>query len=374
MVVTPVRLPLVAAALLLVLASTPASAATPTIVVDPTVTPGGRIVSTLQQALDRAGPGDVIRLRPGVHVAGARTVRDGAPDRPITVTGPRKAIVVGGGSTGRVLQVRHDHIVLRGFTVDGLDPGAPPDDPDSYRDVLVYVTPTEVGDRVVGCRLLGLRLQRAGGEAVRLRLARDCEIADNRIVGTGIEDFALGGGGKNGEGIYIGTSPSQLDRLPGGVIDDSHDIHIHHNLIRTRANEAVNTKEGTHDVLIEHNLVVAQRDPDAAGINVQGDRTTVRHNWVRDTDGAGIRLGESTATPDGQPRGRDNVVVGNVLRDNDVGGLKLMSGPQGTICGNDVRSTPAVLGPWSDGVDPTEACPDGTEPVDRADVGPRRHG
>lgn len=48
-------------------------------------------------------------------------------------------------------------------------------------------------------------------ECVRLKnFVVDADIRDNNIRHCGVYDFALNEGGKNGEGIYIGTSNSQV--------------------------------------------------------------------------------------------------------------------------------------------------------------------
>ncbi|MDX1657464.1 MAG: right-handed parallel beta-helix repeat-containing protein [Nitriliruptorales bacterium] len=308
----------------------------------------------IQHALERAEPGDVIVLADGVYHQNIRSVRSGEPAAPITIQGSGGAVVHGDGSSGRIVEINHDHLVLDGFTVDGLvgDPSAR----SSYRDKLVYVTPTEPGDYVIGCKILNLRLRNAGGEGVRLKLSKDCEIANNVITNVGVYDFQFAGGGKNGEGIYIGTSPRQLDWNPDHRTDDSSRIHVHHNFIDTNANEGVNSKEGTHDLLIEFNTVTGQRDEDAAAVNIQGDHTVVRFNELRNNRGAGVRLGEGTPVGDGTPRGRHNSVYGNVLHDNAHSGVKIMADPQELVCGNLVSGTsPAVRGVSS--FDPTAPCP-----------------
>ena len=74
------------------------------------VGPGGAY-STSVEALAAAGPGDTIRLTPGLH-RGPVTVRVSR----VTIVGPRAA-VLDGGRQGTVLTVAADSVTLHGFTV-----------------------------------------------------------------------------------------------------------------------------------------------------------------------------------------------------------------------------------------------------------------
>ena len=80
---------------------------------------------TIQAALDKATPGTVINLAPGVYREKLATVRDGAPGAPITIKGPEsgkdragryRATLYG---TGRVVSVNHSYYTFDGFTIDG---------------------------------------------------------------------------------------------------------------------------------------------------------------------------------------------------------------------------------------------------------------
>jgi hypothetical protein len=322
-------------------------------------------LATIQRALELAQPGDVIKLADGEYFQDAATVRDGLSGSPIVVTGSRNAIVRGGGMS-RIFQVHHDHIHLRGFTIDGLH--GDPNSISGYRDKLIYSVSQQAGDGVTGLRITGMMLRNAGGEAVRIKyLASDIEIADNEIIDAGIYDFVFNDGGKNGEGVYIGTSPSQLNLNPDDRVDTTHDVWIHHNFIDVY-NEGVNTKEGSHDVLIEYNTVTGSLDEKAGGVNIQGEDNVVRYNEIHGVAGAGVRLGESTGTGDGVARGVRNDVHHNRMYefgqgDSTVGAVKVQSSPQGTICGNDITGL-AVSGPYASDYDPTVACPSDVPPGD----------
>ncbi|CBJ28892.1 FirrV-1-B30 precursor [Ectocarpus siliculosus] len=161
----------------------------------------------------------------------------------------------------------------------------------------------------------------AGGECIRLR---------------GIYDYREDGDGKNGEGVYVGTSSSQWDN--DNNWDDVPDVCmgniIRDNYIRTRGNEGIDVKEGTVDTLIEYNEVYMQYDDDSGGIGSRGDRSIIRYNYIEDTDGAGVRLGGHTV--DGIEYGKNNQVYGNTMVDCRQSAVKVMVDPQGQICDNDV--------------------------------------
>jgi hypothetical protein len=308
--------------------------------------------SSIQQALDRAMPGDAIELAPGQYFQDFRTVRDGRPGRPIIIRGKRDAVVSGAGAN-RVVEINHDHIELYGFTIDGRH--AREEGKGSYRDKLIYAVGKRLGDGVTGLRIINMNIKNAGGECVRLRYqAQRNEIAYSSIENCGIYDFVYKDGGKNGEGIYIGTAPEQLGMrgVPDASIDRSNSNWIHHNTFNTRGNECVDIKEGSSGNIVEHNRCTGQRDRKSAGLDARGSGNTFRHNIVYGNRGAGIRLGG-----DEDDDGVGNSAYSNTLRDNDVGSLKIMRGPQGKICGNVVGGKrTSVKGEFGEKINPRQPC------------------
>lgn len=72
---------------------------------------------------------------------------------------------------------------------------------------------TTPGNGVGGLRITGMTLKNAADECLRVRyLVTGADISDNTITNCGVNDFKFGGGGKNGEGIYLGTAPEQQGR------------------------------------------------------------------------------------------------------------------------------------------------------------------
>ena len=110
-----------------------------------------------------------------------------------------------------------------------------------------------------------MTFKNAGGECVRLRyFAQHNEIATSRHSRRcGVHDFRFKAGGKNGEGIYIGTAPEQRGdgKNPTTDPDLSNGNWIHHNSFDTQGNECVDIKEAASGNLVENNRCTGQRDP-----------------------------------------------------------------------------------------------------------------
>ncbi|MCU0490216.1 MAG: right-handed parallel beta-helix repeat-containing protein [Chloroflexaceae bacterium] len=288
----------------------------------------------IQHALDLALPGDTIRLAPGDYMQDLVSQHNGTLHAPITITGPAQAVVRGAGAK-RIIEINHDFLTLSGFTIDGL--AGPPDQKGSYRDKLLYVLGQTPYEGVNGLRVLGMNFKNAGGECLRLRyFAQHNEVADSTFVNCGVYDFRFAGGGKNGEAIYIGTAPAQLDdgKNPTSDPDQSNNNWIHRNSFNTWGNECVDIKEGASGNIVEHNRCTGQQDAKSAGLSGRGSGNTFRFNEVYGNVGAGVRLGGK------QPAdGTNNAVYNNTLHDNQAGSMQVERWPQARICGNLVDDT-----------------------------------
>lgn len=315
----------------------------------------GNRYSSIQDAIDDAYAGDTIHVTPGRYLENLETVRDGVPGFPITITGPPSAIFSGGGDA-RSFEVHHSHIHITGLTLDGLWDPDNPNKGSSYRDKLVYCIP-ETADYLTDIKIKPHAVGNSGGEAIRLKMVFDAEVGEFDVIDpTGVEDFWFDGDGKNGEVVYIGTSPSQIDRNPGGNVDRSHNVHVHH--INNRSgyghSELVNTKEGTHNILVENCTGYGAIYPEGGSVNIQGSRSTVRYCDLSDNDGAGIRFGWATPHEDAPDAGTKNSAYYNRLKNNDGDAVKLPKDNAGVetqelICGNNYNGETADS--------PGESCP-----------------
>ncbi|CAM9780013.1 unnamed protein product, partial [Laminaria digitata] len=171
------------------------------------------------------------------------------------------------------------------------------------------------------------------GECVRLKnFVINANITDNTIQHCGMYDFEFGdsSSGKNGEGVYIGTSSNQWtygeDRCNGNLVSG--------NRIATYGNECVEMKEGSSGNVIENNVCSNQRDVNSGCFGSRGDSNTFRYgfNDVSECEGAGVRLGGWEI--DGHQYGQNNSVYGNNIYHVDNGAISVNISPQQVICDN----------------------------------------
>ncbi|WP_248909875.1 hypothetical protein [Halocatena marina] len=322
---------------------------------DITVGPG----DSIQSAIDQAYAGDTIHVESGEYRENLQTVRSGQSGSPITITGPADAVYMGGGNA-RSFEINHSHIHLTGLTLDGLHDPNNPGDLSSYRDKMVYAEPTS-SEYLTNLVLTPHGAGNTFGECIRVAMTTDSEIGNFEVIGaTGREHYGPGNvEGSNGEVVYVGTSPSQIDESPhNGNPDESNNVHVHHidNSSGHAHSELVNTKEGTYDILIEYCTDRGTEYPEGGAINVQGQETIVRYNDLQDGLGAAVRLGWSTSHEDVPDAGTMNSVYYNRLTNNDGDAIKLPKSNAGAseqtnLCGNefngDTDDTPGSSCPSS---------------------------
>jgi hypothetical protein len=320
-------------------------------------------LATIQAALEKAGPGTVVNLAPGVYHEQPTTVRDGAPGAPITIKGPEtgtdragryKAVVYG---TGRIVNIDHSWITLDGFTIDGQEQLATTPFPTDLRQIdafkqsvqdrvedgrLVYVASNDDTRDLTGITINNMFLSGAGGECVRLRN----NAHDNAITNSVIQYCGLYGKTDpnvdraefhNGEGVYIGTSPKS-DEMPMHDNDGSARNVVAHNVIRTFGSECFNIKENAHDNVFEDNVCSSNAesiDYEGSNVELRGYANVVRHNQISDSAGYAIKI---------QSDGKKYDKGGNVVENNRLSGaaaeiFKIKStARQGRMCGNTVPS------------------------------------
>lgn len=158
-------------------------AALPAMAEERTVTPCEGCLAT---AIAGATPGDVLHLAPGTHPGGV------VIDRPLTITGPREAVVDGLG-TGTVIAIDAPDVTLSGFTVTGS--GHRNQDLDAGIKIHREADRALVEDMLVTGNMHGIDVH--GG--------RDGRVIGNRIIGTQHRQM-----NERGNGVYVWNSPGTV--------------------------------------------------------------------------------------------------------------------------------------------------------------------
>jgi hypothetical protein len=307
-------------------------------------------LKSIQKALDMAEPGDAVNLAPGDYFQDIVTRRHGRPDAPISLVGQTESVVRGGGKV-RIIQVNHDHHHLVGFTVNGLHGN--PEDASGYRSKLVFASGKEPLKGVTGLRLLNMKFYNSGTEAVRLKyFSQFNQIAYCTIINSGVY-FSKFGLEANGEGIYLGTTTSQLDRNLTPDPDQTSYNWIHNNYINTQCDECVDIKEGSAGNIVENNVLTGQKKAKEGVINIRGNLNVVRYNEIYGGAGAGVRFGTGN-----EDEAVLNDVYLNHIYSNAEGGIKFQSTPQGLVCGNVMHDNTGgnATGSFGGEYDPAGAC------------------
>ncbi|CBN79456.1 FirrV-1-B30 precursor [Ectocarpus siliculosus] len=292
---------------------------------------------SIASALAEAGAGDTVVLADGTYNEAIVTVQGGESGNPLIISGGRGALV-NAGDDGKVVNVQHSWVTLEGFSVDGKI--SDDDEADSYVDKCVFVEgPSTSGEeRLEGFVMQDVSVQNCGDECVRLKsFVVGAVISDNVIQDCGVRDFVYGGGGKNGEGVYVGTSSNQWSDGP----DECNDNTITGNTITPNGNECVDVKEGSTGTIIEDNTCSGQLDEDSGCFGSRGDGNVFRYNTASDCLGVGVRIGGWEA--DGHEYGQDNSIYGNSFTRAESGGLSFFALPQGKVCGNSCQDGPCDM-------------------------------
>ncbi len=157
--------------------------ASPLAAAERTVAPG---TGSLAAAVAGSTPGDVLTLTDGVY-AGPVTI-----DRPLTIVGPRGAVVDGEGR-GSVVTISAPDVTLAGFTVTGS--GRVNQDLDAGVKILEGADRARIEKLLVTGNMHGIDVH--GG--------RNAAVIGNEIVGTDSPRM-----NERGNGIYVWNSPGTL--------------------------------------------------------------------------------------------------------------------------------------------------------------------
>ncbi|OEE77633.1 hypothetical protein A1OQ_00890 [Enterovibrio norvegicus FF-162] len=282
---------------------------------------------TINKALEAAYPGDSIYLSPGVYHENIVTVRDGLLESPISIKGLRNesdyldldnqtknvllrpTIKPPKKNNGRLIQIRHSYITLQDVVVDGLFDGG--DSPESYTDKLLFVHNTDRLDGLTGVHIRRVTFRNAGGECIRFRykIVRS-SIKDSFISNCGVHAFVYKLGGKNGEGIYVGTSIKQWEdgKNPASDPDTTSKNIFSRNVINTLGNECIEFKEGAFNNWAVDNTCMGQMDGNSGGLASRGNSNYFYGNRIVAPAGSGLYF-----SSDSPSYGMNNVAKRNII-------------------------------------------------------------
>jgi hypothetical protein len=277
--------------------------------------------SQLSHALAAAVPGTTIVLAPGIYAGRFTGSGSGTATQPITLCGPRSAVIDGGAiNSGYTFHLDHANWWrLEGFSVEG-----------GQKGVI-----TDASSHVL---ITGLYVHSVGDEAIHLR--------DFSSYDTVSHDLVRDTGGSSsfyGEGIYVGSAHKNWCRYSGCQPDGSdYDVIIDNDVAQTTA-ENIDIKEGTVGGLISGNhLNGTGMDPSSATswVNVKGNDWKVSGNTGIDSVKDG--LSDHQVYPGW---GLNNVFTTNVLTVNGPGyGIYVQSKRLASVVGCSNQATGAPLG------------------------------
>jgi hypothetical protein len=256
----------------------------------------------LTEALDDAQPGDIIELEPGDYAGTFAATASGTESEPITLTGPRGAILSNDDDGYGLHLDGADHWNLTGFTVTEASKGIILDESDhvTIDDVEVYGV---------------------DAEAVHLRAASSDNVIQNSVIhDTGLEEPEYG------EAIYFGSAVNNWPEHgeDGGEGPDRSDRNqaLNNTLGPNVTAEHIDIKEGTEGGIVRGNTF------DGDGIS----GANYADSWM-DVKGNGYLIASNTGTFGGEGEFVDGYQThirvdgwgcGNTFRanDSDLGGAE----------------------------------------------------
>lgn len=323
-------------------------------------------MGTILSALDAVRPGETVYLKPGEYRQRLVTIHPAEPDRPITITGSKDAVL---RPTREIddefyypVKIQHSHYRLTGFTITGLHTPAAPQQVDSYTKRLVQVAPDPessayLEDIVFAPHGIG-HSQRALVSVVH---TKDSEFGPFKMTGPAGVQYLYGDTKSHiGEILYIGQ-PLQVyaDGAQGyhwDTYDQTRNIRIHHidNSEGYHHAEMVDCKDGTRNITIEYCTDAggsANNDPfSPQSIHMRGHGCTVRWNRLADGNGNGIEVYKPGSDQLFPEFGFTKEVVDRIATDNEIYGNQIYDfdgkaiafdeeteDAQRHVCGNDIR-------------------------------------
>ena len=221
-------------------------------------------VATAQQlaaALASATAGTTIVLASGTYIGTFTTRVNGSSTAPITLTGPRTAILSSGSvSAGAAFTASHDYWNLTGFGVST-----------SQRGIVLLDADSTI--------ITGVEIASTGQQGISvLKGSRDVVIRGSIVRDTGVTDAT------RGDGIAVGTRYAEWKSITGSTTtpDRSDRVISDGNSIRDTSGEGIEIREGTRDAQIRGNVFT--RSGFAGGsvadswVDIMGDNSIVENN------------------------------------------------------------------------------------------------
>jgi parallel beta-helix repeat protein len=258
---------------------------------------------TLQKAADAAQPGDTVVLEPGLH-GGFRTMRNGTKNAPITFRGEPGAIIhVNGNSPPDHVAVRHDWIVVTGFTVRHAQRAG--------------ISVIEASDVVVSNNVVGPN----GVWAIFTGFAPRVRIENNKAFGSAKQ-----------HGIYVSNSREPADRP---IVRGNECYANAASGIQLNGDCRMEGDGILHEALIENNVL---HDNDSKALSlISIEDCLIQNNLIfrngRRDGAAGIHLTDEPGC--GKPS-RRNLVVNNTIVESRMAGIRLSDQAQDNILFNNL--------------------------------------
>jgi halocyanin-like protein len=329
-------------------------------------------IATVTEGVNRAQPGETVQVAPGEYTEAIVTVRDGAPDAPITIRGPADAVIRPPPETYSAVTIRHHHTHLRGMTITGLiDPERKFDDWRAWAANCVLINPSARADAGVdyirGAVVEPSRAGNTGRALIQTVRIRDAVIGNFEVTGpTGMRydpRVANHEIGHVGEIVYVGSPETVRTREshPYDTLDRSRNIRIHHidNSAGYSHNEFVEVKLGSTNVTVEYctdrNAGHNTEGLVEPAILIAGNDCTVRWN---DVGSCPVPIGFNAWTPTGDidpgDWAQNNAVYGNHIHGFAAGALRfpveddvgIRPADQRVLCGNRIERGDPPVEPW----------------------------
>jgi len=300
---------------------------------------------------DIADPGDTVHVLPGEYVEHAPLSQSGTADAPITLTGPLDAVLRPERGGHLPIAIRGNHIHITGLTITGLFDPENPEDPDSYFSgkligaSAIDLRPDGV-EYLQGLVISPHRIGNAGQSLMNFTKIRDAEIGGFEVIGpAGANWLFEGSEGHNGEFVYLGTAPPNVQRRDDlEEYDRTRNVRVHHidNSAGHAHSELVDCKIGTQNITIEYCTdgggVQSKDSYYSRAISMDGHGCTMRWNIIQDAQGHGIRIGpqdflndaaeysmdEEPQTEFERTMGKEHTIYGNVFTGNTADAIDFL--------------------------------------------------